>query len=346
MLRAERSIHAGACFLWERILSRSAQGPSFALRPTGENHAMNAALLEMIKKSAAVPSIPQIVSRFLEIMQDPGFEYEDLVKALSVDPGTVSEILRLCNSALFGVRHKVVSLRQALTLLGPKRTRSLLLGRYLVDSLSRKLVAGLDMSYFWRRSLASSVVAARLTEYVLSRHRDEVFIAALLADIGVPILAEALPDRYAVVAASYAPHETPMAVEEEQEAVGATHAEVSAMVLAHWTLPDLVCRAVNLHQSDNPGSDEAGTIARLLNACDRIARLLCEVPDAEEVIQVCTEATAFIGVPLRTLIELLPTIEGDIEELAGVLRVDVIPSKVYSLIAQAVESKLGEFATG
>ena len=125
---------------------------------------MNARVLETIKKSAAVPSMPQVVLRFLEIMQDPNFDYADLVRVLSTDPGTVGEILYLANSALFGVRNKVVSPKQALALLGPKRTRSLLLGRYLVDTLSKKRVAGLDMGYFWRRSLACSVVASHFAE--------------------------------------------------------------------------------------------------------------------------------------------------------------------------------------
>ena len=124
---------------------------------------MNRTVIEAIKKSAAVPSVPQVVTRFLEIMQDPNFEYDDLVKVLSADAGTVSEILRLVNSALFGIRHKIVSLRQALTLLGPMRTRSLLVGRYLIDTMTRKEVEGLDMRYFWRRSLASSIIAARFT---------------------------------------------------------------------------------------------------------------------------------------------------------------------------------------
>ena len=149
---------------------------------------MNAKILEAIKRSAAVPSVPQVVTRFLEIMQDPGFDYDDLVKVLSADAGTVSEILRLVNSALFGIRHKIVSLRQALTLLGPVRTRSLLVGRYLVDAMHRKNVEGLDMNYFWRRSLASSIVAARFADSVVPNQRDETFISALLADIGIPML--------------------------------------------------------------------------------------------------------------------------------------------------------------
>jgi HD-like signal output (HDOD) protein len=311
------------------------------LRAIGEYHVMNAAILEMIKKSAAVPSMPQIVTRFLEIMRDPNFKYDDLVKVLSVDAGTVSEILRLCNSALFGVRQKVVSLRQALTLLGPKRTRSLLLGRYLVDTLNRSPVAGLDMSYFWRRSLASSVVASRLAETVLPRQREEVFIAALLADIGVPILAEALPEAYAPIARSYAPHQRWVSADVERESVGVTHAEVSAMVLAHWTLPDVVCSAVNLHQSDHPGNEAAGAIARLLNVSDRVARLLCEIPKDDMAFEDCRDAMDFINMPLKVLADLLPTIEGDIEDLSGVLRVDVISSTVYSLLAAAIENKLG-----
>ncbi|UCE59101.1 MAG: HDOD domain-containing protein [Phycisphaerales bacterium] len=301
---------------------------------------MNAKVLEAIKKSACVPSVPQVVTRFLEIMQDPHFAYDDLVKVLSADAGTVSEILRLVNSALFGVRQKIVSLRQALTLLGPKRTRSMLLGRYLVDSMSQMDIGGLDMSYFWRRSLASSVVASRFAGEILPRHRDEVFIGALLADIGIPILAEALPERYAPIAANYAPRGIPFTPDDEIEAVEATHAEVSAMVLAHWTLPDDVTGAVNLHQSQSPGEGSTASIARLLHASDSIAKLLCEIPEQDELTSTCTQATQFVGVGTDTLIALLPSIENDIEELAEVLRIDVIPSNVYALIAKTMQDKL------
>lgn len=306
----------------------------------GEQQPMNASVLETIKKSAAVPSMPQVVVRFLEIMQDPNFEYSDLVKVLSADPGTVGEVLRLANSALFGIRNKVVSLQQGLTLLGPKRTRSLLLGRYLVDSMSQKRSDGLDMSYFWRRSLASSVLASRFAEKILPRHKDEAFIGALLADIGIPILSEAMPVKYQPIVDQFGPHGQLVTQEDEIEAVEVTHAQVSAMVLAHWTLPESVVGAVNLHLSPNPGDSNVATVARMLNASDRIARILCEIPDADEAATTCLEATAFVGIDISVLLELLPTIESDIEELADVLKIDVIPSSVYALIAKTVREKL------
>ena len=179
---------------------------------------MNASVLEAIKQSAAVPSVPQVVTRFLELIQDPNFEYGSLVKVLSTDAGTVSEILRLTNSALFGVSRKVTSLHQALTLLGPKRTRSLVLGRYLVQSVGRNPIPGLDSGYFWRRSLATAVLASRLASTVAPRHREEIFISGLLADIGIPVLTQALPQKYSPIVTRYAPHAVPFTDDEEREA--------------------------------------------------------------------------------------------------------------------------------
>lgn len=307
---------------------------------------MNARILETIKKSAAVPSMPQVVLRFLEIMQDPEFDYKDLERILATDPGTVSEVLRVANSALFGVRNKVVSIKQALTLLGPKRTRSLLLGRYLVDTMSHRRVAGLDMSYFWRRSLACSVVASQFAGRLFPKQRDEVFISALLCDIGIPILAEALPKSYGPIASQYVPHGEYVTEEREREAVQVTHGEVSAMVLAHWTLPDPIASAVNLHQSWSPGEGISASMARILNSADRIARLLCEVDSPDEIGRVCIDATAFIGVDAGFLVDLLPTIERDVEELADALRIDVIPSSIYGLVAKSVQEALTSAMAG
>ncbi len=301
---------------------------------------MNADLVEAIKSSAAVPSMPQVVVRFLEVIQDPDFEYDELVKGLSADPGTVSEVLRLSNSALFGVRRKITSLRQGLTLLGPKRVRSLVLGRYLVGTMSSKKIADFDMSYFWRRSLASAVVAARFSDRLAPRMRDDAFISALLADVGVPILAEAMPDKYGDLAARYCPHGTAVSEDEERAAVGATHAELAAAVLGFWSLPDLITRAVGLHSRDDTEMDGgAGTLAMILNAADRVSRALCEVPDKNTVLT-CAEAISLVGIEVDVLLELLTQVEKDVEELASILRIDVIPSRVYSLIADGIRQQL------
>jgi len=106
-------------------------------------------------------------------------------------------------------------------------------------------------------------------------------------------------------------------------------------------LPGSLTDAVNLHQSKDPGDDGPALVARILNSSDRIAKLLCEMPSQEDISAICLKATAFVGMDIGTLAAMLPTIENDIEELAEALRIDVIPSKVYALIAKTVEEQLG-----
>lgn len=298
---------------------------------------MNANVLETLKKSAAVPSMPQVVLRFLQIMQDPDFEYDHLVRALSADPGTVGELLRLANSALFGVRNKVVSPKQALTLLGPKRTRSLLLGRYLVDSMTKTKATGLDMTYFWRRSLSGSVVASRFAQKLIPRAQDEAFIGALLADIGIPILLEAFPKQYGPIAAEYRPNGQPITCEQEIEAVEVSHAQVSAMVLTHWTVPESVTKAVNLQHSASPGTGDVATVARILNGADQIAALLCAACAPEVILRTCSSALEFVGMDEASLLSILPSIEEDIQEMADALRITVMPGDACKLVARTLE---------
>ncbi len=301
---------------------------------------MNPQVMEVIKNSAAVPTVPQVITRVLQVMQDPNFDYADVVKAISSDAGAVSEILRLANSAFFGVRKKVVALRQALTLLGPRRTRSLLLGRYLVDSLNSRHVDGVDMGYFWRRSLTSGVLASNIAGKVAPKVREECFIAALLADIGMIVLTQALPARYAPIMAQYTPNGRFVPREKELEAVSATHPEVSAMILGHWSLPDQITTGVNLHHSAKPGDTEAGQIARIITASDMIAKLLCEVPDTTEIPQICAEASSVSRIDPGSLASLLTTVEAEIEELAEILRIDVIKSDAYAMIARTIQDQL------
>jgi len=145
-----------------------------------------------------------------------------------------------------------------------------------------------------------------------------------------------MPQPYAPALTRFGPGLAPLTAEEEMDLVEVTHAEVSAMVLAHWTLPKSICAAVNLHQSPHPGADDVAIIARILNASDRVGALLCMEPDEDEVVETCTDAMQFVGVDVGLLIKLLPTVENDVEELADALRIDVLPSNAYACVARAL----------
>lgn len=305
--------------------------------------AMSCETLELVKRSAAVPSVPHVVTRFLEITQEPDFRYDDLAEVLSTDPGIASEILRMANSAFFGVTRQVTSLKQALTLLGLKRIRSLVLSRYMVQSVGTGMRGGIDMSYLWRRSLASAVMAARFGDILAPGKRDETFIAALLADIGVVILSDCMHQRYHEVAVHYQPCQPYEMTDLEMASVGVTHSQVSALVLEHWQLPEVIAGVVRHHHTwpmDESVPADVALCARIVNGSSRLGKLLCEKPHVEELGAVCKEAMDMIGLELSVLAGMLEKIESDIEELAQILRVDVISSTVYALIAKQVKEMI------
>jgi HD-like signal output (HDOD) protein len=284
---------------------------------------METAVIEMLKRSAAIPSLPQVAARFLEITQDPDFDYRDVVEVLSSDAGATGEILRLANSALFGVTRQVSSLPQALTLLGLRRIRSLVLSRYVVDSVDRNRSTRLDIHYYWRRSLSCGVLAGQLAAYVEPQLREEAFIAGLLADIGVVILDEAMPTDYGPASAEYRPNGEPLPAAEELTLVGVTHAQASALVLAHWQLPDVVCEAVKWHPWDLEAM-QASPLARLVGAADLLGKYLCDAqPDVARAVEACRLIDAGLRPGPGVLAKILSVVEPLIREFADTLGVQV-----------------------
>lgn len=303
---------------------------------------MNPEILKTIESRSAIPSLPTVVFRLIEITNDPNFKQQEVIKLLSTDPGIVTDLLRLANSALFGGRQRIGTLAEAFTRLGVRRVRTLIVGRSMITAIGNERSLLVDTSYFWRRSLATAVLASRFAANLAPEQRDLAFLGGLLCDVGVIVLSRAFPDRYEIAAKSYAPLGGDGFISREMELVGATHADVSAEALRQWMLPQELTDAILLHHTSDPVGVAPGvaTIARYLNAAADIGRLLCEIAPPDVIATACRHATACAGISLENLADLLPTIESDISELAAALRVDVIPSRVYQILAESMAGRL------
>jgi len=298
-------------------------------------------IADLIEQSAAIPSVPQVVVRFLEITQDPQFDYGKLVDLLASDPGMTGEILRLANSALFGVSRQITSIRQAMTLLGVRRIRSLVLARYLISVINDRS-AVLDVRYFWRRSLTSAALAAKLARHRLASLQEETFIAALLADVGIVLMAKALGEDYRPIAECYVPGGVGETASLEQERFGTTHGEVTALLLDRWQLPTLIIDTGKYHHGEPPADAEPNvtTMVQLVSAADGLAKHLCESHDVATLVDACHRCMEAAGVNMSMLPAILEELEEDIADLARVLRVAVLPERVYERIVHEIREHL------
>lgn len=298
---------------------------------------METAILEMLKRSAAIPSIPQVAARFLEIVQDPDFDYRDVVEVLSADAGTASEILRLANSSLFGVTRHVSSLPHALTLLGLRRVRSLVLGRYIVESIDHKRPTCVNIGYFWQRSLITGVLAAQFTRLAEPNLQEEAFIAGLLADVGVIVLDETMPTDYGPLAAQYRPHGPADLARQEVAQIGISHGHASALVLEHWQLPEIVCEAVSSHPWELEEAT-ASPLARWVGAADLLAKHLSEeVHEPAVAARVAEEIQRALRISPSMLAQILHDIEPQIQEFGEMLRVKTLSTAGCQDFAQLLQ---------
>lgn len=302
---------------------------------------MNDKILELIEQSDAIPSAPHLVTRLLELTADTQYRHADVANLLAIDPGVSADILRMANSALFGVARKVSDLRQALTLLGIQRVKTLVLGRCMAERLNAQKTRLIDTSYYWRRSLATAVLASRCAEQ-LNEPRDGAFMAGLLSDVGVVILCRGLNQAYAVAAQCYAPSPAELLIERERATVGVTHAEVGELALERWMLPESLVAAVRYHHEPNVDliPERVRRPAAILHGASEIARLLCQAPQPMEIAARCNDALSRMNLPLAVLLPMLRRIESDVSEFAQILRVTIIPSRVYGQIASAIADQL------
>jgi len=308
---------------------------------------MNGNTLEAIRQSAAVPSMPMIATRCYEMTSDPNCNYDRLVDLLNTDPGMATDVLRLSNSPLFGVLRQVTSLKQAVALLGVRRIRDLVLSRYLVQKLRDAREELIDIHHFWRRSLATGILAARIAEAAKTRGRDEAFLAGLLADVGVVILARALPRQYGLITQHYRTADAALWTNLEFAQLGVAHPDVSALVLEQWNLPQSIVDAVRHHHGvKGPRADGQAIpdIAGVIGAAGEVARSLCNAtvtPDA--AIQGCIDSMKCAGLDAGTLATALPAIDEDVKNMSRLLGVDVIDSKTFTAIGQKLAT--GALAT-
>ena len=196
----------------------------------------------------AFPAMPGAALKLLSLADAPCATVQQIEDALRQDPGLTANVLKLANSAYFGIPSKIGSVRQAVMLLGLKRLVQMVVTTCAGAVIDRG-VPGYDLpaGELWRHSLAVSVAARGLAAELKLPAADEIFTAGLLHDVGKLILGHFVQEDYPEIERALAQG---MTFEGAEAAVlGIDHAEIGARVLAQWSLPENIVHAVRWHHA-------------------------------------------------------------------------------------------------
>lgn len=227
-------------------------------------------LEDIISKIQSFPSMPATGVKMLRILENPESNVDEIEDVLRHDPGLTGNVLKLANSAYFGIPSKVASTRQAVLLLGLKKLIQLVIAS-CVNAAMDKPVPGYNLppGNLWRHSIAVSIAAQALVKYKKNIEEEDIFTPALLHDIGKLILGHFVKEeqeaieKIANTGVSY--------VVAENLVLGTDHAEVGAQILTHWSFPREVVDAVRWHH-DPDFPEKAGTAIDIVYLAD----LLCQ----------------------------------------------------------------------
>ena len=196
-----------------------------------------------------IPSLPVSAGKVLEICNNANVSPLDLNKVISLDPVLTGRLLKLINSAYYGLNTHVTSLIKAITMLGINTVKNLALSTAILSTLPHnKTPEGLNMEGYWRHSLCVGVTSKLLAakQGVESKYHQEYFTAGLLHDIGKIPLNSVLANDYMNTIAA-ADLERKHLYNLENESLGINHCSAGAMIANAWKLESPITDVIAFH---------------------------------------------------------------------------------------------------
>lgn len=200
-------------------------------------------LEELLAKAKALPSIPRVVSDVMSELNKEEPDSRRIGDMVATDPGLTARMLKLANSAFFGLSREIVSVQEAVIVLGFNHTRTLI--HAVALSSSFKTVPGVNLEQFWRYSLNTAKICKTLARSM--RQNDGVaFTAGLVHAVGDLVMHIGMPQEVSKIDWTVSPFDMKRA-EVERAALGYTFADVSAAFAVKWDFPEAIVKALQ-HQ--------------------------------------------------------------------------------------------------
>jgi HD-like signal output (HDOD) protein len=276
--------------------------------------------LKKILSAAQLPGLPQSAVRLLDLSKDPNNGPAEYASPIEVDPGLSGQVLKLVNSSYFGFAREISSVRMAVNLVGITTIKNFTLWNAVWSLMTNPRYGPFELKSLWQDSLRRALFARALANLLNKEEAEDVFAAALLQDMAIPILANESPHFYMNLLQSRKQGRMRLSSLENQ-LFGWQHAQAAGMMVLHWNLPEKIANLIENHIA----IDEF--VNKPESAPDMVAigmsALLPTIVDP-----VWTECQQFesyyekiLPGNIPTIVELLSNIDDDFSQFAPLLKI-------------------------
>jgi putative nucleotidyltransferase with HDIG domain len=216
-----------------------------------------------------LPPFPAVANRILSLVDSDNVEINRVSETIALDPTFTAEILRVANSALFGVTREIATVRHAVSLLGLNRVKAMAT-LLAVNSMVKPAMRSESLRKFWVHSLVTAILteeSARISNSPL----EGAHTAGLLHNLGTLGLMSAFPEEYTRMLEVSQEYGFDL-IRTERDLFEIDHCGAGAVLAEEWNFPEGIVVAIARHHEDPPR--HATALYSLVQVCWRLADVL------------------------------------------------------------------------
>ncbi len=302
-------------------------------------------ITERILNANNLPSLPTVAVEVLRLTRSEDVSVEALAKVIQNDPALTAKILKVVNSALFGIPREVGSIKQAVVILGLRTVKVMALSFSLVDAIRVRDTGRFDLEAYWRRSLTTAVCARLLCRSALPKLAEEAFVAGLLADIGQFVAARCAADEYEPVLKQAAGAAAPL-WQLERDLLGASHASIGADLLRKWGLPAGICDAIATHHWEGLSTlqGDAQRLATIVACASELGSRFAGETPANDLAETRGRCQKVLQISHEAMEDVLGAVEQHVKTAATLLSLKIGQTLTYAQIQSDATVQLAELS--
>ena len=235
----------------------------------------------LVQEISELVSLPVVVAKINQLVDDPKSSSSDIGDLIIQDPGLTAKVLRVANSAFYGLSYQVETVSRAVTILGTRQLRDIVVATACVDSFQKIPNKLVTMEHFWRHSMYCGLVSRVLGELSGFGNSEGLFVGGLLHDIGVLAMFRIEPEKSRQALEIHLEGGESLEIHEaEQRVFGFDHADVGGALLKKWKFPVKLAEVVAHHHYPEKASEfvKEASVVHIANSIAVLAEL-----DTDEV---------------------------------------------------------------
>ncbi len=226
----------------------------------------------ILRSIQEIPAFPGTVQKVAELIAHPDYHVSDVVAVIQYDPSITANLLRMSNSAYFGPRHRISTLREAVVFLGQENILRAVAVSGVARFYKKGKGYGVEAADLWKHSVGVALMSQILSRRLYRRDDGTLFTAALLHDIGKVVLGEHIDQSFEKID-RLVTREGYAFLAAEKEIIGINHAELGGRIAERWNFPPEVSGVIaNHHRPDL--SAEMQTAPWMVYLADQICLMM------------------------------------------------------------------------